>query len=163
MSMTFLTPKLHHNHRLSARPMRVLSWTILASLLCLVTLSLPIKAAAETPTIDAELELHKALIETALSTDFYNKRCRGISIAKALNQVNRLMVTKYSLTANKFIQTYISKDVRQMKSLRQHEFNQQLAGIGGCQAAKSQGWVKQLQTQFKKQYEHVEKSSWYPE
>ena len=113
--------------------------------------------------IDPELQLHIDLIELALKTDSYNKRCRGISTAKNLNQVNRLYVTKYSLTSNNFIKHYINKDVRALKAERQQALNQLLAKIGGCQKAESQDWVQQLQPDFKRLYEQAEKSPWYPE
>lgn len=113
--------------------------------------------------IDPELQLHIDLIEIALKTDSYNKRCRGISTAKLLHQVNRLYVTKYSLTANNFIESYINEDVRTLKTERQHTFNRWLAQIGGCQEAKSQDWGTQLKTEFKTLYEQAEKSPWYPE
>ena len=129
----------------------------------MVTLFSSAQASETLVKMDPELQLHIDLIETALKTDAYNKRCRGISTAKILHQVNRLYVTKYSITANNFIKHYINEDVKSLKIERQQSFNQLLAKIGGCQEAKSQGWVKQLQTDFKSLYEQAEKSPWYPE
>ncbi|VAW45770.1 hypothetical protein MNBD_GAMMA03-432 [hydrothermal vent metagenome] len=110
-----------------------------------------------------ELQTHIDLIEVALLTDAYNKRCRGISVSKSLNQVNRLYVTKYSLTANNFIKTYIDTNVKELKLERQHRFNKMLNVLGGCQAVKSKGSIKLLKKHFRTQYETAEKSPWYPE
>jgi hypothetical protein len=119
--------------------------------------------ASETPIkIDPALQLHIDLIETGLKTDWFKKRCRGIPTAKSFDKVNRLFVTKYSLTANNFIERYLNEDVQKLKQARLQSFNQLLMKTGGCQAAKSQGWVEQLQTDFKSQYEQVQNSLWYP-
>lgn len=142
---------------------RVISTITLLLFSVMVTLFSSAQASATLVKIDPELQLHIDLIETALKTDAYNKRCRGISTAKILHQVNRLYVTKYSITANNFIKHYINEDVKSLKIERQQNFNQLLAKIGGCQEAKSQGWVRQLQTDFKSLYEQAEKSPWYPE
>ncbi|WP_019555979.1 hypothetical protein [Thiomicrorhabdus arctica] len=114
---------------------------------------------------DAALQLHIDLIEVALKTDSYNKRCRGISTATNLHEVNRLYVTKYSITANNFIKDYINEDVRAFKTEREHTINKLLAKIGGCEKAESQEWVKQLKPDFKRLYEQAEsdKLPWYPE
>ena len=142
---------------------RVISTITLLVFSVMLCLSSSAQASETLVKIDPELQLHIDLIEMALKTDSYNERCRGISTAKTLNQVNRLYVTKYSLTANNFIKRYLDEDVKALKHQRQQSFNQLLAKIGGCQQAKSQGWVKQLQTDFKSQYEQAEKSPWYPE
>jgi len=112
---------------------------------------------------DPTLQNHIDLIEVALLTDSYNARCRGMSVAKALNSVNRLYVTKYSLTANNFIKTYIDPDVKNLKIERKHRFNKMLNILGGCQAAKSKDSIKRLKKHFKILYEKAEKSPWYPE
>jgi len=109
------------------------------------------------------LQNHIDLIEVALLTDSYNARCRGMSVAKALNSVNRLYVTKYSLTANNFIKTYIDPSVKNLKIERKHRFNKMLNVLGGCQAAKSKNSIKRLKKHFKSLYETAEKSPWYPE
>lgn len=140
------------------------AWLISTALLSLMLLISNQTFAEEKPApIDPELQIHIDLVENALKTDAYNKRCRGISVAKALNKVNRLCVTKYSLTANNFIKNYIDRDVRGVKADRQHDFNVKLSKMGGCQAAKKEGSVKQLKTQFKALFEQAEQSPWYPE
>jgi hypothetical protein len=120
--------------------------------------------ASEKPLeVDPQLQLHIDLMETALKTDWFNERCRGISMTKAFDKVNRLYVTKYSLTANNFIERYLDEDIEKLKQDRLQKFNKLLMKTGGCQAAKSQGWVDQLQTDFKNQYEQAQKSPWYVE
>lgn len=111
---------------------------------------------------DPILQLHIDLVETALLTDAYNTRCRGISISKYLQDVNRLYVTKYSLTAHNFIKRYVHEDVRTLKSDRLQKFNQQLMQVGGCQTSESHDWSVQLNAEFKAEYQRVEKSVWFP-
>jgi len=138
------------------------------TLLCFSVMFTLLSSAQASETLvktDAALQLHIDLIEVALKTDSYNKRCRGISTSSNLHQVNRLYVTKYSLTANNFIKDYIDEDVRAFKTEREHTLNKLLAKIGGCDKAESQDWVKQLKPDFKRLYEQAEadKLPWYPE
>ncbi len=142
---------------------RVISTITRLAFSVMVSLFSSAQASETLVKIDPELQLHIDLIEVALKTDAYNKRCRGISTAKNLHQVNRLYVTKYSLTSNNFIKHYINEDVRALKIERQHTLNQLLAKLGGCQKAELQDWVKQLQPDFKSLYEQAEQSPWYPE
>lgn len=142
---------------------RVISTITLLTFSIIFTLLGSVQASEIKSKIDPELALHIDLIEVALKTDAYNKRCRGISTAKLLHQVNRLYVTKYSLTANNFIESYIDEDVRTLKTERQHALNRLLAKTGGCEEAKSQEWGMQLKKEFKTLYEQAEKSPWYPE
>lgn len=121
------------------------------------------QATIEKPVISAEQQLHSALILTALKVDFYNARCRGLSVAKDVNKVNRLYITKYSITANNYIKIYINEDVRKEKANQEIAFKKALSKIGGCSKAKQQGWVKSLRDEFNDLYEQAEKSTWYPE
>ncbi len=120
-------------------------------------------ATPNLPSKNQALQNHIDLIEIALLTDAYNVRCRGISVAKSLSQVNRLYVTKYGLTANNFIKTYIDPNVKTLKIERQHRFNKLLNVLGGCRAAKSKEAIRGLKKHFKTLYETVETSPWYPE
>jgi len=110
-----------------------------------------------------EQELHASLVLMALKLDFYNSRCRGLSVAKNFNQVNRLYITKYSLTANNFIKQYINNDVRQEKASQEIAFKKTLNSLGGCSKAKEQGWIKEIHDQFKTMLEQAEQSTWFPE
>ncbi|HHT00720.1 MAG TPA: hypothetical protein ENK73_07690 [Thiomicrospira sp.] len=114
-------------------------------------------------TLSAEQILHTSLVLTALQLDFYNERCRGISVAKNFNKVNRLYITKYSLTANNYIKLYINPDVRKEKAQHETAFKKNLNAIGGCSNAKKQGWIKALNEQFNKKYDQAELSAWFPE
>ncbi|MCF6298808.1 MAG: hypothetical protein L3J01_02910 [Thiomicrorhabdus sp.] len=131
--------------------------------LCFLIFSPPSFAEQPVKANNPELQTHIDLIEIALLTDAYNKRCRGMSVSKSLNLVNRLYVTKYSLTANNFIKTYIEPNVKALKLERQHRFNKLLNELGGCQAVKKNGSIKLLKKHFRTQYETAEKSPWYPE
>ncbi|MCF6345574.1 MAG: hypothetical protein L3J00_03790 [Thiomicrorhabdus sp.] len=131
--------------------------------ICFLIFSPPSLAAQPITEENNELQIHIDLIEIALLTDAYNKRCRGISVSKSLNQVNRLYVTKYSLTANNFMKIYIDPNVKALKLERQQRFNKLLNELGGCLAVKKNGSIKLLKKHFRAQYEITEKSPWYPE
>ena len=108
-----------------------------------------------------ELKLHSGLVLTAMQLDFYNNRCRGTSVAKNFNKVNRLYITKYSITANNFIKDFINQDVRAEKEAQEIEFKKNLNGLGGC--AKDQDWIKEIHDTFRDLYQEAEKSAWFPE
>jgi len=124
----------------------------------------PANAAANTNNIEqTELKLHSDLVIKALQLDFYNTRCRGISVAKNFNKVNRLYITKYSITANNFIEAFINPDARAEKEALQIDFKKNLNRLGGCAKAKDQDWIKEIHDTFREQYKKAEKSAWYPE
>ena len=110
-----------------------------------------------------ELKLHSELVHTALQLDFYNNRCRGTSVAKNFNEVNRLYITKYSITANNFIKEFINQDVRAEKEAQEIEFRKNLNRLGGCAKAKDQDWIKEIHDTFRELYQEAEKSAWFPE
>ena len=110
-----------------------------------------------------DLKLHSDLVLKALQLDFYNARCRGISVAKNFNKVNRLYITKYSITANNFIKSFINPDVRSEKEAQEIHFKKNLNSLGGCAKAKQQDWIKEIHDQFNDLYQQAEQSAWYPE
>ncbi|BCN93174.1 hypothetical protein THMIRHAM_09590 [Thiomicrorhabdus immobilis] len=110
-----------------------------------------------------ELKLHSELVLKALQLDFYNIRCRGTSVAKNFNKVNRLYITKYSITANNFIKDFINPDVRAEKEAQEIDFKKNLNRMGGCAKAKDQDWIKEIHDQFNELYQQAEQSAWYPE
>jgi len=114
-------------------------------------------------TQSPELQLHSDLVLKALQVDFYNVRCRGISVAKNFTKVNRLYITKYSLTANNFIKNYINQDVRAEKENQETAFKKNLNALGGCSGAREKGWIKEIHDQFGDLYKQAEKSTWFPE
>lgn len=113
--------------------------------------------------ISTDQVLHTDLVLLALKADFYNRRCRGISVSKNFNKVNRLFITKYSLTANNYIKVFINPDVKAEKITLEREFKRELGKIGGCSAAKKQQWRKEINNLFNALYQQAEKSTWYPE
>ncbi len=118
---------------------------------------------ASTPEISEEQTLHTNLVLTALKADFFNKRCRGISVAKSFNKVNRLFVTKYSLTANNYIKTYMNADVKQYKVELERDFKKSLNKIGGCKQTKKLDWRGNLRKEFNQLYRDADRSTWFPE
>ena len=110
-----------------------------------------------------ELKLHSELVLTALQLDFYNNRCRGTSVAKNFNKVNRLYITKYSITANNFIEEFINPDARAEKDAQEIDFKKNLNRLGGCSKAKDQDWIKEIHDNYRNLYRKAEKSAWFPE
>lgn len=106
--------------------------------------------------------LHIKLVETALKYDFYNKRCRGISVAGESYQVERLFLQKYGMTINNFIKQYIDRDTRGYKESLKKDLYKQLFEMGGCDLAKDKGLLKQFQQNLKTLYNQAELSPWFP-
>lgn len=120
---------------------------------------------ADVPTENSEdpqAVLHSNLVKSALLNDAFGKRCRGRSVAKYFNQVNRLFITKYSVSANNYIETYIAPDYRDYKADFEHLFSRALAQKGGCSKAKDMHWDKQMLEEFKQLFKDSEASNWYP-
>ena len=146
---------------------KVIKLALLASLIPVLSLSIQNAHAVEPTDIskqqNPELQLHSSLVLKALQVDFYNERCRGISVAKNFNKVNRLYITKYSITANNFIKEFINPDVRSEKAAQEIHFKKNLNSLGGCTKAKQQDWIQEIHDQFKDLYQQAEQSAWYPE
>lgn len=111
---------------------------------------------------DPQAVLHSNLVKSALLNDAFGKRCRGRSVAKYFNKVNRLYITKYSVSANNYIESYIAPDFRDYKEDFEHLFSRSLAQKGGCGKAKDNDWDKQMLAEFKALFREVESSNWYP-
>lgn len=106
--------------------------------------------------------LHSRLVNVALQLDFYNEQCRGLTINRNFNRVNRLFINKYSLSANNYIEAFFHQEIRDYKKQMQRDFIQTLAKKRGCQGAKKQGWDKELKAQYNRFYRMAEESGWYP-
>jgi len=149
-------------HSSIARP--AILFTLFVNLLISTSITV---AHADKQIQSPELNTHRQLISHALTLDAYNQRCRGISVDQFFNQVNRLYVTKYSLTANNFIKHYASagatSTVTSIKYQHQKNLTQYLATIGGCQSAKKNGWLAHVKTDFKTLYKQAEQSNWLPD
>ena len=136
---------------------------LFATIVLAMSLQAKVYAADNTAPISEEQALHTDLVLLAMKSDFYNRRCRGISVAKNFNKVNRLFITKYSLTANNYIKQYINPDVRQEKEIQEREFKKELNRVGGCNAARKNGWRSEISDLFHNLYQQAQKSTWFPE
>lgn len=108
-------------------------------------------------------ELHIKLIETALRYDSYNKRCRGISVSKEVNLVNRLFLRKYGMTVHNFIKQQMQTDPRDYQETVKQTLYKELAEMGGCEGSKEQGMITQFQNDFRVLFERAENANWFPE
>lgn len=106
--------------------------------------------------------LHIELINTALQYDLYNKRCRGITVSKEVNQVNRLFLQKYGLTVNNFVKQHIDRNPRNHQEQLKQSLYQKLDELGGCNLAKDKGLLENFQERFQFLYEQADKSTWFP-
>ncbi|MBN2646726.1 MAG: hypothetical protein JXR44_02950 [Thiotrichales bacterium] len=133
--------------------------------LCSLLWGSPLSANAQLSPDEQQVQqvTHDRLIELALLNDEFAKRCRGTSVAKHFNQVNRLFITKYGMTANNYIQSFISRDTRAYQQQIAMAFNDQLSDKGGCEAAKDQQWDRQMADEFKRHLQQVEAANWRPQ
>jgi hypothetical protein len=106
--------------------------------------------------------LHNQLVETAMRYDFYNKRCRGVSVSAEMEQVNRLFLRKFGMTLNNFIKQHIDRNPRNYQETVKQQLYQQIFELGGCEQAKTKGLVSRFQQEFRLLYEEAERSPWFP-
>lgn len=139
------------------------SWGMIGALLsfCLLGL-LSLSAKADLTENLAGKALHISLVETAINYDYFNQRCRGVRASTHQSEVNRLLIQKYRLTINNFIKKYIATDARDLQDRLKNALYQQVADMGGCQPAREQGLEKNIKSDYRKLFEKVEVSSWFP-
>ncbi|MDG6777815.1 hypothetical protein QCB44_03740 [Thiomicrorhabdus sp. zzn3] len=121
----------------------------------------PLSAKASLTQLHGEA-LHIELVNTALQYDLYNKRCRGISVSKEVNQVNRLFLQKYGLTVNNFVKQHINRNPRTHQEQLKQSLYQKLNELGGCNLAKDKGLLENFQERFQFLYDQADKSTWFP-
>ncbi|MEA3405739.1 MAG: hypothetical protein U9R28_08375 [Pseudomonadota bacterium] len=135
--------------------------TLLLSLFLLLSFSAKAQDSIDITELTGEA-LHIQLVETALKYDFYNKRCRGVSVSKEVNQVNRLFLKKYGLTVNNFIKEHINRNTRAYQDQVKQQLYKELFELGGCVEAKQKGLVSNFQQTFRHLLEKAETSPWFP-
>lgn len=144
----------------------------LATVFYMFMLNAPLAQAEEnTSTIPTQVEKkldateieQTQLIKQALKYDFFGQRCRGSSLTKHFNQTNRLFLSKYGFTANNYIKDYINPEIDEFKAELKQEFLKSLIKIGDCRGARELNWRKQMNDDFNRLYDDVEKSIWFPE
>jgi hypothetical protein len=145
--------------KVNTMPVKIIKALLIAS--WLLTNS-TVQAVEPQQSVSVEQKVHSDLIIIALKADFFNHTCRGISVNKNFNQVNRLFISKYSLTANNFIKQFINTNVSAEKQKQQTQFKRALAQIGGCTKARQNNWRNKINTEFRALFRQAERSSWYP-
>lgn len=130
----------------------------------------PLALAEQTsPTTQVEEQLdaieieQTQLIKHALKYDYFGQRCRGSSLTKHFNQTNRLFLSKYGFTANNYIKDFINPEIDEFKAELKQEFLKSLIKIGDCRGARELNWRKQMNDEFNRLYDEVERSIWFPE
>jgi len=140
---------------------QLLTHTFILSLLLSLSFSVKAESSSDISQLSGEA-LHIQLVETALKYDFYNKRCRGVSVSKEINEVNRLFLKKYGLTVNNFIKEHINRNTRAYQNQVKQQLYKELAELGGCVEAKQKGLVSRFQQTFRLLLDKSEKSPWFP-
>jgi len=140
---------------------QLLTHTFILSLLLSLSFSVKAEATSDISQLTGEA-LHIQLVETAYQYDFYNKRCRGVSVSKEINEVNRLFLKKYGLTVNNFIKEHINRNTRAYQNQVKQQLYKTLFELGGCAEAKQKGLVSRFQQDFRLLLEKAEKSPWFP-
>ncbi|MBB1124777.1 hypothetical protein [Thiospirillum jenense] len=89
------------------------------------------------------------LVTTAKELDLYNSRCRKDGAGRYSDNLNKTLVSRYRMTILDVQDRYFpERDYRAAQAqLDQHFFNQ-LQALGGCAAAKQQGFFEQLRERF---------------
>ena len=114
---------------------------------------------------DSEQQIHSEWVLIALDYDFYNHRCRGMSVDQNFNKVKRLFITKYGISPNNYIEAFLAdpnQDFFAFKEQKEREFMRQLAQKGGCQSEQARAWLKQMKKDFSQHQRQVEDSNWFP-
>ena len=106
--------------------------------------------------------LHLKLVEVAYRYDYYNKRCRGISISREVNEVNRLFLRKYGITINNFIKLNIDRDTRGYQNGVKQKLYQNIFEMGGCQSDQNDPFLDQMQRDYRTLLENAQTSPWFP-
>ena len=106
--------------------------------------------------------LHLKLVEIAYQYDAFNKRCRGMSISREVDEVNRLFLRKYGLTINNFIKHNIDRDTRGYQRAVQNRFYNTLFEMGGCEGTRETDFLDTLRDNFRMLIENTQKSPWFP-
>jgi len=106
--------------------------------------------------------LHIKLVEVAYQYDSYNKRCRGLSISREVDEVNRLFLRKYGITINNFIKLNIDRDTRGYQQSIQRDFYNTLYEMGGCEATKETDFLDTMRNKFRLLIDNTQTSPWFP-
>lgn len=171
MKPTYRKPILNTNSlELLSNNARHINFFILFALSLLILMPTLTQAneTAEPPTqvekqLDA-IEIEQTqLIKQALKYDYFGQRCRGSSLTKHFNQTNRLFLSKYGFTANNYIKDFINPEIDEFKAELKQEFLKSLIKIGDCRGARELNWRKQMNDDFNRLFDEVERSIWFPE
>ncbi|MBF6057928.1 MULTISPECIES: hypothetical protein [Thiomicrorhabdus] len=112
---------------------------------------------------EIEQPVQQALIEAAIQNDWFSKRCRGVSINKYFNEVNRLYIERYGFSAHNYIERFQNIDYSSYKEKIEQAMQRRLIEFGGCQGAKRQDWDRDLKQDYKTRFRQVETSDWFPQ
>ncbi|WP_319381482.1 hypothetical protein [Thiomicrorhabdus sp.] len=137
--------------------MRKIKGVLLFGLFCLVF------AGTASADETAEIPPQQVLIEAAIQNDWFSKRCRGVSINKYFNEVNRLYIERYGISAHNYIERFQELEFAGYKETIELAMQRRLIELGGCQAAKRQDWDRALKNTYKAALKKVETSNWFPE
>lgn len=131
----------------------LLSWLPLCGLIPAVD---AMQASADPLVMESPAPLLRQLVETAITYDLYNARCRGYSTAINTANLNKLLIHKYSLTINQVIQNVTSKDQSTLKKELDDRLVKKISEFHGCKEAKRQGVLQNLQQTYRDLLQRLE-------
>jgi hypothetical protein len=89
-------------------------------------------------------ELLRRLLEQAMRYDTYNRRCRGFRASTYLDNVTRLSVERYGLTASQLAQQLWHTSLDEIQKRIDERFLADMRRLGGCKQAKRKGYRDRL-------------------
>ncbi len=89
------------------------------------------------------------LVTTAVELDLYNSYCRKDGAGRYGDNLNKTLVSRYQMTILDVQDRYFpERDYRAAQKRLEQQFFNQLQALGGCAAAKQQGFFEQLRERF---------------
>lgn len=88
------------------------------------------------------------LLEQAALYDTYNRRCRGFRSSTYMENVSRLTVEKYGLTATQLVDQLWHIPLDSFRRRMDERFLKDVRSLGGCKQSKQQGYLDKLSEDY---------------
>ncbi len=88
------------------------------------------------------------LLEQAALYDTYNRRCRGFRSSTYMENVSRLTVQKYGLTATQLVDQLWRIPLDTFRRQIDERFLKDVRPLGGCRQSKRQGYLDTLRDNY---------------
>ncbi len=88
------------------------------------------------------------LLEQAALYDIYNRRCRGFLSSTYMENVSRLTVEKYGLTATQLVDKLWHIPLDSFRQRVDEHLLKDLRSFGGCKRSKQRGYLDHLRKDY---------------